>query len=146
VRNKSPAGSQYLSMLICFDPGNNEYDWKFKTVPQADGRQHHMPRGKILGGSSGINFMMYVRGSLQDYDDWAIIADDPTWGSDKMNQYMRKLSLIDPQCHTLTRTTALLDRYTLRSTTFSYRSRTISKRPLTKLRALIRSLLTREYH
>jgi choline dehydrogenase-like flavoprotein len=137
-------------MLICFDPGNDEYDWKFKTVPQADGRQHHMPRGKILGGSSGINFMMYVRGSLQDYDDWAIIADDPTWGSDKMNQYMRKHQTLDPVdeavAHRSTRTTALLDRYTLRSTTFSYRLRMISKRPLTKLRALIRSLLTREYH
>jgi choline dehydrogenase-like flavoprotein len=70
--------------------GNEEYDWNFKTVPQPNGKEYHIPRGKILGGSSGINFMMYVRGSTQDYDDWAILSDDPSWGSDKMNHYMRK--------------------------------------------------------
>jgi choline dehydrogenase-like flavoprotein len=78
--------------------GNEEYDWNFKTVPQLNGKQYHIPRGKILGGSSGINFMMYVRGSEQDYDDWAILADDPSWGSDRMSHYMRKhqtLNLID---------------------------------------------------
>jgi choline dehydrogenase-like flavoprotein len=76
--------------------GNAEYDWKFKTVPQADGKSHHIPRGKLLGGSSGINYMMYVRGSQQDYDDWAVLAEDPSWGSEKMNQYMRKHQTLDP--------------------------------------------------
>jgi choline dehydrogenase-like flavoprotein len=76
--------------------GNDEYDWKFMTVPQVNGREYHIPRGKLLGGSSGINYMMYVRGSTQDYDDWAILADDPSWGSDKMNQYMRKHQTLDP--------------------------------------------------
>jgi choline dehydrogenase-like flavoprotein len=70
--------------------GNEEYDWKFKTVPQPNGKEYHIPRGKMLGGTSGINFLMYVRGSTQDYDDWAILADDPSWGSEKMHHYMRK--------------------------------------------------------
>lgn len=49
-----------------------------------------MPRGKILGGSSGINYMMYVRGSDADYDDWAELAEDPGWSSKNMKQYLRK--------------------------------------------------------
>ena len=40
--------------------------------------------------------MMYVRGSDQDYDDWAIIADDSSWGSAKMKQYMRKHQTLEP--------------------------------------------------
>lgn len=78
--------------------GDKEYDWAFMTEPQANNKNkvHHIPRGKLLGGSSGINYMMYVRGSLQDYDDWAIIADDPSWGSETMQQYMRKHQTLDP--------------------------------------------------
>jgi choline dehydrogenase-like flavoprotein len=49
-----------------------------------------MPRGKMLGGSSGINYMMYVRGSLQDYDDWAALTNDKGWSAEVMKQYMRK--------------------------------------------------------
>lgn len=76
---------------------NQEYDWIFKTTPQANNknRRHHIPRGKALGGSSAINYMMYVRGSLQDYDDWAILADDPEWGSERMLHYMRKHQTLD---------------------------------------------------
>jgi len=43
--------------------GNEDYDWKYKTTPQvgANGKkEHHMVRGKMLGGSSGINYMMYA--------------------------------------------------------------------------------------
>ena len=87
--------------------GNDEYDWRFKTVPQPNGKEYHIPRGKLLGGSSGINYMMYVRGSTQDYDDWAILADDPSWGSDKMNQYMRKHQTLDPVDEAVAHRTAM---------------------------------------
>lgn len=42
--------------------GNPEYDWMVKTEPQVanHNKVHHMPRGKVLGGSSGINYMMYA--------------------------------------------------------------------------------------
>lgn len=97
------AGKNKLDDLLVDTPGmftqllgNEEYDWNFKTVSQSNGKKYHIPRGKILGGSSGINFMMYVRGSTQDYDDWAILADDPCWGSEKMNHYMRKHQTLDP--------------------------------------------------
>jgi hypothetical protein len=67
----------------------------------------------MLGGSSGINYMMYVttlvgpeymrlthhryaRGSNQDYDDWAALADDPSWSHSEMIQYMRKHQTLEP--------------------------------------------------
>ncbi|KAL5042600.1 hypothetical protein BDW71DRAFT_216907 [Aspergillus fruticulosus] len=71
---------------------NPEYDWCMYTAPQTGnrGKIHHIPRGKGLGGSSAINGMMYVRGSLQDYDDWAMLADDEGWSAKAMQPYMRK--------------------------------------------------------
>ncbi|HEX3736945.1 MAG TPA: GMC family oxidoreductase N-terminal domain-containing protein [Solirubrobacterales bacterium] len=48
-------------------------DWGFRTVPQAAcaGRRLHLPRGRVLGGSSSLNAMIYVRGAPADYDGWA---------------------------------------------------------------------------
>src|SRR3546814_9837602 len=48
-------------------------DWRFATVPQAglDGRSIGVPRGKVLGGCSSTNGLLYVRGQREDYDDWA---------------------------------------------------------------------------
>lgn len=40
--------------------------------------------------------MMYVRGSTEDYDDWAVIADDPSWSGENMKQYMRKHQTLEP--------------------------------------------------
>lgn len=55
-------------------------NWAFETVPQAglNGRRGYQPRGKMLGGSSGMNAMVYVRGQPQDYDDWAA-QGNPGW-------------------------------------------------------------------
>jgi len=51
-------------------------NWSYKTVVQSglNGRRGYQPRGKVLGGSSGINAMIYIRGQAQDYDDWAKVA------------------------------------------------------------------------
>lgn len=54
-----------------------------------------MPRGKLVGGSSGINYMMYVRGSTQDFDDWTALAKDEGWSAKVMMQYMRKHEVSD---------------------------------------------------
>lgn len=66
-------------------------NWKFKTrpVPGLGGRESYWPRGKVIGGSSSINAMVYVRGHRQDYDDWA--ADAPGWGWDNVEPIFRRM-------------------------------------------------------
>lgn len=65
-----------------------EYDWDFTTVRQAelDGRGLYWPRGKMLGGSSSMNAMMWVRGHAADYDGW----DVPGWAYDDVEPYFRR--------------------------------------------------------
>lgn len=50
-----------------------KYAWQFETDPEPylDNREMHCPRGKVLGGSSSINGMVYVRGHAKDFDEWA---------------------------------------------------------------------------
>lgn len=49
-----------------------KYNWQFETEPEPylNGRRMHCPRGKVLGGSSSINGMVYVRGHAKDFDEW----------------------------------------------------------------------------
>ena len=51
----------------------HQLNWAFETVPQTglNGRRGYQPRGKVMGGSSAINAMCYIRGHASDYDDWA---------------------------------------------------------------------------
>jgi choline dehydrogenase len=53
---------------------HSDYDWQYETTPQrhAGNRRIYWPRGKVLGGSSAMNGMIYVRGVPQDYDAWAL--------------------------------------------------------------------------
>ena len=53
-------------------------NWGFKTTAQKglNGRQGYQPRGRVLGGSSSINAMLYIRGQASDYDDWANLGND----------------------------------------------------------------------
>jgi choline dehydrogenase len=62
--------------------GNPRTDWLFQTEAEAglNGRRLRYPRGKVLGGCSSINGMIYMRGQSRDYDDWARACDDPDWG------------------------------------------------------------------
>ncbi|KAK0190281.1 aryl-alcohol-oxidase from pleurotus Eryingii [Armillaria mellea] len=67
-------------------------DWNFTTTKQAGLNQRSIvyPRGFGLGGSSAINSMFYTRGSSQDYDRYARISEDPGWGWDALQPYIRK--------------------------------------------------------
>jgi choline dehydrogenase len=54
--------------------GATEVDWDYHSAPEPEcaGRRIPLPRGRVLGGSSSINAMVYIRGNSRDYDDWAV--------------------------------------------------------------------------
>ncbi len=61
----------------------NRFDWTFFTTPQPkmDDREMHWPRGKVLGGCSSINYMVYMRGHRSNYDEWRDLGN-VGWGYD----------------------------------------------------------------
>jgi choline dehydrogenase len=65
--------------------------WGFKAATQADlnGRDIPYPRGKVLGGSSSINGMIYIRSQPEDYDHWAQLGNRG-WGANDVFPYFRK--------------------------------------------------------
>ncbi|MBL0419210.1 GMC family oxidoreductase N-terminal domain-containing protein [Ramlibacter sp. AW1] len=68
-----------VGYLYCID--NPRTDWRFRTEAEAglNGRSLLYPRGKVLGGCSSINGMLYMRGQARDYDGWAALAGEPDW-------------------------------------------------------------------
>lgn len=66
-------------------------NWAMETIPQPglNGRRGYQPRGKVLGGSSAINAMLYLRGQKQDYDGWAAQGCDG-WDWDSVLPYFKK--------------------------------------------------------
>lgn len=69
-----------------------EYDWKSMTVPQenVNNRSIAWPRGKVLGGTSAMNFSALVYPAKSDFDNWASLVDDQGWNSEGMAPYLRK--------------------------------------------------------
>ncbi|XP_070500763.1 glucose dehydrogenase [FAD, quinone]-like [Chironomus tepperi] len=74
----------------------SDLDWKFKTEPSKNfclamnGGQCNWPRGKVLGGSSVLNAMLFVRGNKKDYDEWESLGN-PGWGFKDVLYYFKKL-------------------------------------------------------
>lgn len=68
-----------------------EHDWNYWTDPEpaTDARPRYWPRGKVLGGSSSINAMIYIRGNRQDFDDWRD-AGCAGWGFDDVLPYFKR--------------------------------------------------------
>lgn len=68
-----------VGYLYCID--NPRTDWQYRTEKDAglNGRSLIYPRGKVLGGCSSINGMIYMRGQQHDYDHWAELTGDPSW-------------------------------------------------------------------
>ena len=79
-----------VGYLYCI--GNPRTDWLFKTEPDAglNGRSLRYPRGKVLGGCSSINGMIYMRGQARDYDGWAAASGDDAWRWDAVLPYFRQ--------------------------------------------------------
>lgn len=94
------AGGRDNSMMIQMPAGiaqiippekDSEFDWAYWTVPQAEmgGRPMYWPRGRVLGGSSSINGMVYIRGHASDYDRWAQLGLTG-WGWNDVLPYFRR--------------------------------------------------------
>jgi choline dehydrogenase len=68
-----------VGYLYCIN--NPRTDWQFKTeaLPGLNGRSLLYPRGRVLGGSSSINGMIYMRGQDQNYAEWARLTNDHAW-------------------------------------------------------------------
>jgi choline dehydrogenase len=71
--------------------GNPKTDWCYKTEadPGLNGRAINWPRGKVLGGSSSINGLLYVRGQPQDFDHWRQLGNDG-WSWDDVLPYFKR--------------------------------------------------------
>ena len=78
-----------IGYLYCM--GNPRTDWMMKTAAEAglNGRALNYPRGKVLGGCSSINGMIYMRGQAADYDGWRQ-AGNAGWGWDDVLPYFVK--------------------------------------------------------
>lgn len=66
-------------------------NWAFETVPQKglNGRKGYQPRGKVLGGSSALNAMIYIRGHAEDYNEWARLGCEG-WAYEDVLPYFKK--------------------------------------------------------
>ncbi len=66
----------------------SKFDWGYETTPQAglDGRRIYFPRGKVLGGSSAMNAMMWIPGDRSDFDAWP-----DGWRWEQMKPYLRRV-------------------------------------------------------
>jgi choline dehydrogenase-like flavoprotein len=91
------AGPPDASVLIHCPAGlalmarSGQANWAFATEPQPglNGRRGYQPRGKVLGGSSSVNAMIYARGHRADYDHWAA-QGNPGWAFDDVLPYFKR--------------------------------------------------------
>ncbi|MBI3702867.1 MAG: GMC family oxidoreductase N-terminal domain-containing protein [Rhizobiales bacterium] len=81
----------HIPVGYLFAIGNPRADWMFKTEaePGLNGRSLSYPRGKVIGGSSAINAMVYMRGQAGDYDDWRQLGL-PGWSWEDVLPYFKK--------------------------------------------------------
>ena len=81
----------HIPVGYLFSIGNPRSDWMFKTEPEAglNGRSLNYPRGKVIGGSSAINAMIYMRGQAADYDHWRQLGLSG-WGWNDVLPFFRK--------------------------------------------------------
>ena len=75
----------------CLSLLGSEVDWAYFSEPEPylNNRKIFCPRGKVLGGSSSINFMIYLRGNSRDYDHWQSLGN-PGWSYQDILPYFKK--------------------------------------------------------
>jgi choline dehydrogenase-like flavoprotein len=81
----------HIPVGYLFAIGNPRSDWMFKTEPEEglNGRSLNYPRGKVIGGSSSINAMIYMRGQAADYDHWRQLGLSG-WGWDDVLPFFKR--------------------------------------------------------
>lgn len=97
-RNLLNPGQMFSNFNIYLPAGftkmlkDRRVNWNYVTEPDpgTDGREHFFPRGKVLGGSSSINGMLWVRGLPEDYDGWRQLGLDG-WGWSDAERYFRRI-------------------------------------------------------
>lgn len=83
----------HMPAALTFPIGNKHYDWMYVTEPEPhmNGRRITQGRGKVLGGSSSINGMIFQRGNPLDYQRWAADPGMQTWGYANCLPYFKKM-------------------------------------------------------
>jgi choline dehydrogenase len=81
----------HIPMMLHKIIGNAKYDWMYRSLPERNlgGRQITVTRGRVMGGCSSINGMVYVRGQAADYDDWESLGN-VGWGWDDVRPLFLK--------------------------------------------------------
>ena len=83
----------HMPAALAFPIGNRFYDWKYETEPEPHmgGRRVYHARGKVLGGSSSINGMIFQRGNPADYDRWAAEGGMENWSYRHCLPYFKRM-------------------------------------------------------
>jgi choline dehydrogenase len=83
----------HMPAALMFAIGNRFYDWKYESDPEPhmNGRKVYHARGKVLGGSSSINGMIFQRGNPLDYERWAADKGMETWDYAHCLPYFKKM-------------------------------------------------------
>jgi len=83
----------HMPAALMFALGNRWYDWKYETEPEPGmgGRRVYHARGKVLGGSSSINGMIFQRGNPMDYDKWAAEPGMEQWSYEHCLPYFKRM-------------------------------------------------------
>ena len=89
-------GITRLPAALNYTIGNERYDWKYTTEPDPtrDGIVEGWPRGRVPGGSSAINGMIFIRGAAEDFDQWEALGNRG-WGWDSVLPYFRRMETAD---------------------------------------------------
>ncbi|WP_308126221.1 choline dehydrogenase [Nonomuraea ceibae] len=91
----------HMPAALMFPIGNRFYDWRYESEPEPfmDGRRVYHARGKVLGGSSSINGMIFQRGNPLDYERWAADPGMASWDYAHCLPYFKRMEncLADPE-------------------------------------------------
>ena len=82
-----------MPAALAFPIGSRFYDWKYESEPEPfmNGRRIYHARGKVLGGSSSINGMIFQRGNPLDYERWAADPGMATWDYAHCLPYFKRM-------------------------------------------------------